>query len=77
MTSISSARPKSICPHGDAGPVGPLAFSLVGLLTDRLALMMQDQSSLASLRFALIAGAAPLAAISALRLIGNADERIR
>ena len=77
MTSVSSARAKSIYPHGDAGPLGPLAFSLVGLLTDCLALMMQDQASLASLGFALIAGAAPLAAISALRLIGKADERIR
>jgi hypothetical protein len=54
MTSVSSARAKSIYPHGDAGPLGPLAFSLVGLLTDCLALMMQDQASLASLGFALI-----------------------
>jgi hypothetical protein len=77
MTSISSARPKSIYSHGDAGLVGPLAFSLVGLLTDCLALMMQGEASLASLRFALIAGAAPMAALSALRLIDNADELIR
>ena len=49
-----------------------LVFSLVGLLTDGLVLAMPNETSLAPLRFVLIAGAAPLAAMVALRF-GPAD----
>jgi hypothetical protein len=44
-----------------------LVFSMGGLLTDCLALLMQGETSLALSSFALIAGAAPLAAMVALR----------
>jgi hypothetical protein len=54
MASISSVQPKTILSRGDADLIGPLAFSLVGLLTHCLALVMQAEPSLASLRFTLI-----------------------
>ena len=77
MASISSVQPKTIPSRGDAELIGPLAFSLVGLLTHCLALVMQGEPSLASLRFALIVSAAPVAALAALRFVGNADEFVR
>jgi hypothetical protein len=77
MTSLSGVQPRTNPPRGDADLIGPLAFSLVGLLTHCVALAMQGEPSLASLRFALIAGAAPVAALAALRFVGNADEPIR
>jgi hypothetical protein len=46
----------------------PLAFSAAGLLTNCLALAMQGEPSLMPLRIALIAGAAPVAALVALRI---------
>ncbi|MGO8908032.1 MAG: hypothetical protein ACLQDM_01690 [Bradyrhizobium sp.] len=76
MVSISGRRPKTIPPLGD-DLIRLLAFSLVGLLAHCLALVIQGEPSLLSLRFALIAGAAPAAAISALRFVGNADELMR
>jgi len=77
MASISSVQPKTILSRGDADLIGPLAFSLVGLLTHCLALVMQGEPSLASLRFTLIVSAAPVAALAALRFVGNADELVR
>ena len=77
MASISSLQPKTTPPCGGTDLIGPLAFSLVGLLTHCVALLMQGEPSLASLRLALILGAAPLAAISACRFVGNADELMR
>jgi hypothetical protein len=46
----------------------PLAFSAAGLLANCLALAMQGEPSLMLLRIALIAGAAPVAALVALRI---------
>ncbi|WMT75213.1 hypothetical protein [Bradyrhizobium sp. Ash2021] len=46
----------------------PLAFSAVGLLASCLALAIQDEASLDALRVALILGAAPVAALVALRI---------
>jgi hypothetical protein len=46
----------------------PLAFSAAGLLANCLALAMQGEPSLMPLRIALIAGAAPVAALVALRI---------
>jgi uncharacterized membrane protein len=46
----------------------PLAFSVAGLLANCLALAMQGEPSLMLLRIALIAGAAPVAALVALRI---------
>jgi hypothetical protein len=46
----------------------PLGFSAAGLLTNCLALAMQGEPSLMPLRIALIAGAAPVAALVALRI---------
>ena len=74
MVSLSSMRPKTNPPHGDADLFGPLAFSLVGLLTHCVALVTQGGPSLAGLRFALIAGAAPVAGSAVLLFVGNADE---
>lgn len=76
MVSISGRQPKAIAPLGE-DLIGPLAFSLVGSLTHCLALVIQGEPSLVSLRFALIAGAAPVAAIAAFRLIGKADQLMR
>ena len=77
MASLSSMSPKTAPSRADPDLTGLLAFSLVGLLTHCLALLMQGEPSLASLRFSLIVSAAPLAALAALRFIGNADERER
>ena len=77
MASISNAPRKTIPRCGDAKLIGPLAFSLVGLLTHCVALLMQNEPSLASLRFTLIVSAAPVAALAALRFIDNADEFVR
>jgi hypothetical protein len=77
MTSISSVDPKITPSRGDADLIGPLAFSLVGLLTHCVALLMQNEPFLASLRFTLIVSAAPVAALAALRFIDNADEFVR
>jgi len=46
----------------------PLAFSAAGLLASCLALAIQDEASLDALRIALILGAAPVAALVALRI---------
>jgi hypothetical protein len=77
MASIFNVQRKTIPSRGDADLIGPLAFSLVGLLTHCVALLMQNEPSLASLRFTLIVSAAPVAALAALRFIGNADEFMR
>lgn len=77
MARIYGPHRKITHPRGDAGLVCMLGFSCVGLLTDLLALMMQSDASPASIRLALIASAAPLAAGSALRIIGNAEEPTR
>jgi hypothetical protein len=77
MASISSVRPKTTPSRGDADLNGLLVFSLVGLLTHCLALVLQGEPSLGSLRVTLIVGAAPVAALAALRFIGNADELVR
>jgi len=79
--SSPSARPAAPDRRGDFSrriiadpPIGPLVFSLVGLLTDCFALeMMQGEASLAPLGFVLIACAAPVAAMVALWLAGGAD----
>jgi hypothetical protein len=47
---------------------------MVGWLTLGLVLVMREEASLAPLSFALIAGAAPVAAMLALRFVGDADE---
>ena len=77
MPSHSAMRPNTNPPRGDVDLLGPLAFSLVGLLTHCVALVLRGEPSLASLRFMLIAGAAPAAALAAFLFIGNADEPIR
>jgi hypothetical protein len=74
MASISRVQPRNLHPGGEAGLTGPLAFSLVGLLMHCLTLVIQGEPSLASLRFAQIIGAAPVATLSALRLLGNTDQ---
>jgi hypothetical protein len=51
---------------------GPLAFSVAGLLTHSLALTMQGEPSLVPLRVYLIMGAAPIAALVALRFAAKA-----
>jgi hypothetical protein len=74
MVWISGPHPKPIRWHDDSGRsaadhlVCPLVFSLLGLLTDCLALSFQDEASLVPLSFVLIAGAAPVAAMLALRM---------
>jgi hypothetical protein len=77
MASLSGVRPKTNPPRGDADLFGPLAFSLVGLLTHCVALVTQGEPSLACLGVTLIAGAAPAAALAAFLFVGNADEPIR
>ena len=76
MASLSGVQPKTNPSRGDAGLIGPLVFSLVGLLAHCVALVAQGEPSLASLRLTLIAGAAPVAALAALLLVGNADKPI-
>jgi hypothetical protein len=53
---------------------GPLAFSAAGLLTHGLALTIQGEPSLAPLRVYLIMGAAPIAALVALRFAAKARQ---
>jgi hypothetical protein len=82
MASIFSPAPdlKSIPRCDDSRCVdadrlaGPLAFSLAGLLTHGLALTMQGEPSLAPLRLYLIMGAAPIAALVALRFAAKARQ---
>jgi hypothetical protein len=57
-------------------PVCPLVFSAIGWLTQGLVLVMQEEASLALLSLALILGAAPVAAMLALRCAGDADELV-
>jgi len=54
---------------------GPLAFSVAGLLTHGLALTTESEPSLALLRVYLIMGAAPIAALVALRFAAKAPQR--
>ena len=76
MASISNPHVKPAVRH--SGPcraaadplVCPLVFSVVGLLTDGLALAMQGEVSLVPLSFALVVAAPPLAAMVALRFVG-------
>jgi len=76
MASISNPHVKPALRH--SGPcravpdplVCPLVFSVVGLLTDGLALAMQGEVSLVPLSLALVAAAPPLAAMVALRFVG-------
>jgi hypothetical protein len=80
MVSISSPSTRSTAVHrrGDSTGTGadrPLyVFSMVGLLTDCLALLVQGESSLTPLRLVLIAGAAPVAAMVASWFVGPVDE---
>jgi hypothetical protein len=53
---------------------GPLAFSIAGLLTHGLALAMQGEPALVLLRAYLIMGAAPIAALVALRFAAKACQ---
>jgi hypothetical protein len=82
MVSIDSPHPGTIDRRGDAGRTAadPLAcllvFSMAGLLTDGLALLMRGETSLAPFSLALVEVAAPVAAMVALRFAGNADERV-
>jgi hypothetical protein len=74
MASIYSPHPRAVHRRGDPSRTAAdhlvclLVFSVGGLLTDCLALLMPDEASLAPLRFVLIAGAAPVAAMVALRI---------
>jgi hypothetical protein len=82
MVSISSPSTRSTAVHrrGDSTGTGAdrplylLVFSMVGLLTDCLALLVQGESSLTPLRLVLIAGAAPVAAMVASWFVGPVDE---
>jgi hypothetical protein len=84
MASISSPNPapKTVFRRNDCGRAtsdrlaGPLAFSVAGLLTHFLALTMQGEPSLALLRVYLIMGAAPLAALVALRFAAKARRHV-
>jgi hypothetical protein len=77
MASIFNVQLKTIPSRGDADLIGPLAFSLMGLLTHCVALLMQNEPSLASLQFTLIVSAAPVAALGASRFTDSADEFVR
>jgi hypothetical protein len=80
MVSIPSPIPhlKPVFRRDDSGRgaadhlAGPLAFSVVGLLTHGLALALQGEPSLAPLRIYLIMAAAPIAALVALRFAAKA-----
>ena len=82
MVSRSNPSARSTITHRRRGSsrdgadqlFGPLVFSMMGLLADCLALLIQGDTSLAPLRFSLIAGAAPIAALVALWLADHADE---
>jgi hypothetical protein len=56
--------------------VCPLVFSVVGWLVQCLVLARQGEAFLTLLSLALILGAAPLAAMLALRCVGDADELV-
>jgi hypothetical protein len=75
MPSASSA-PRPRRRHRDhAGLVSPLLFSLTGLATNGLALMVPSEDRYLTLPgFALIAGAPLIAAMAALHFAGNSDE---
>ena len=83
MASIDSPHSRIIHWRGDPGRTAAndlvclLVFSIGGLLTDCVALVMQDKASLAPLGFVLIAGAAPVAAMVALRFVGNAGDTMK
>ncbi|QOZ22493.1 hypothetical protein [Bradyrhizobium sp. CCBAU 51753] len=74
MASISS-HPDSIERRRASidGPANLLVFSCAGLLIDVLALLLQGAAHSASLSFALIAGAAPVAAMVMSWLADRAD----
>ena len=78
MASMSR-RPNSIAWRRSAGrasaddPAILLVFSCLGLLIDVLALLMQGAAHSVPLRFVLIAGAAPVAALVAVWLADRAD----
>ncbi len=72
-----SGVPKTTPLRGDPELIGPLAFSLTGLLTHCVALAIPSEPFLASLRFALIVGAAPLAAVAVFFLADSAHEPTR
>jgi hypothetical protein len=80
MASISSLRSRTMHRRDDAGRASeddlfcPLVFSLVGLLASYVALLMPSETALDPLRFALIVGAPPVAALIALWLAGGPDE---
>ena len=68
-----SGRAKTIHRLADSGGAAerltcPLAFSAAGLFANCLALAMQGDPTLDSLRACLILGAAPLAALVSLRI---------
>ncbi|MCP1840364.1 hypothetical protein ACVIHI_006717 [Bradyrhizobium sp. USDA 4524] len=75
----TSIRPTSLERRGRAGRAGAddpailLVFSCVGLLIDVLTLPMQGATSSIPLRFALIAVAAPVAALVALWLADRTE----
>ncbi|MCP1911582.1 hypothetical protein [Bradyrhizobium sp. USDA 4529] len=72
----TSIRPNSLERRGRADADDPailLVFSCVGLLIDVLALPMQGATSSIPLRFALIAVAAPVAALVALWLADRTE----
>ena len=76
MASISS-HPNSVARRSGArrasadDPALLLVFCCAGLLIDVVALPMQGAAHMGPLRFALIAGAAPLAALITLGLAGR------
>ncbi len=79
MIWTSSPHANTIRRRGDSGraaagrPVCPVVFSMVGWLTQGLALVMQQEASLAPLSLLLILGAAPMAAMLAWRFAGDAE----
>lgn len=80
MASMSSHPNSGECRRGHrhAGvgdPADLLVFSCVGLLINILALLMPGVAHSAPLRFTMIAGAAPVAALVALWLADRADDR--
>lgn len=76
--ALISSRPDSIGrgrarPRAGAGdPADLLVFSCVGLLIDVVALLLPGAAHATPLHFAMIAGAAPLAALVALWLADRA-----
>jgi hypothetical protein len=82
MASISSPTSdlKPVSWRDDSGRAAadrlacPLAFSVAGLLTHGLALTIQSEPSLVPLSVYLIMGAAPIAALVALRFAAKAHQ---